>query len=100
MSTVVVRYQTKPDRGDENQALVEKVFTQLAAADPGGVRYMTLRLDDGVTFVHVAEVDGDGPNPLGELSAFADFQADIVERCDVPPDPQPATIVGSYRFRD
>ena len=98
MPSVVVRYRPKPDRADENQRLVEAVFEELAAADPGGVRYATLRLADG-TFVHIADVESD-PNPLSGIAAFAEFQKDIGDRC-VPgeaPDPQPATVVGSYRL--
>ncbi len=98
MSTVVVRYRPRADRADENQRLVEAVFAELAAADPGGVRYATFRLADG-TFVHVADIEGDR-NPLGDIAAFAEFQKDIADRCapGEGPDAQPATVVGSYRF--
>ncbi len=98
MATVVVRYRPRADRVDENQALVEAVFAELNATDPGGVRYATYRLADG-TFVHIADVEAD-PNPLGSIAAFAQFQADIAERCEEGegPNPQPATLVGSYRF--
>lgn len=100
MSTVVVRYRPKADRVDENQDLVEAVFAELAAADPGGVRYATLRLADG-TFIHIADVEAD-PNPLGSIAAFAQFQDGIAERCEPGegPNPQTATVVGSYRFFD
>ncbi len=50
---VVVRYQTKPDRADENQALIEKVFEDLEARQPEGFTYKVFRLEDGVSFVHV-----------------------------------------------
>ena len=97
MSTVVVRYKVKPDQGDENQRLVENVFKELAATDPGGVRYGTFRLADGVSFIHIASIETeDGSNPLGNVAAFAEFQKDIAERCDEPPSPQGATLVGSY----
>ena len=98
MSTVVVRYRPKADRADENQQLVEAVFAELEGADPGSVRYATFRLADG-TFVHIADTDAD-PNPLGSIGAFAEFQKEIHERCEPGegPDPQPATLVGSYNF--
>lgn len=98
MSTVVVRYRPKPDHADHNQALVEDVFAELAATDPGGLRYATFRLDDG-TFVHIADIEGD-ENPLGTSAAFAAFQENIADRCEDGhgPDPQPATLVGSYRL--
>ncbi|MDH3707255.1 MAG: hypothetical protein OES57_14400 [Acidimicrobiia bacterium] len=100
MSTVVVRYRTQADRADENQALVEAVFAELAATDPGGVRYVTFRLADD-TFVHIADVQAD-PNPLGSTEAFAAFQADLVDRCvdGEGPNPQEAQLVGSYGWFD
>ncbi len=99
MAVTVVRYKTKPDRADENQELVEKVFAELAADGPDGLRYMTLRLADGVSFVHVASVEtADGTNPLGAQPAFAEFQRDIADRLDDGPHVTPATVVGSYRF--
>jgi len=95
--TVVVRYTTRPDAADENQRLVERVFAQLAAEEPDGLRYASFRLADGVTFVHVAVVEGEH-NPLGQLAAFADFQRDIKDRCVEPPVASEATLIGSYRF--
>ena len=97
MSTVVVRYTPRSDRADENQRLVEAVFAELAETQPEGLRYTTMRLADG-TFVHVAEVDGE-QNPLRQSAAFAEFQEEIGERCEPGkgPNPQEATLVGSYR---
>ena len=95
--TVVVRYKTRADAADENQRLVEQVFAQLAAEDPGGLRYATFRLADGVTFVHIAVAEGE-VNPLSQSAAFAEFQREISARCVEPPAPAEATLVGSYRF--
>ena len=96
-NTVVVRYETRPEAADENQRLVEQVFAQLSADDPGGLRYATFRLADGVTFVHVATVEG-ADNPLGKTAAFAEFQRELGGRVVAPPVPSGATLVGSYRF--
>jgi hypothetical protein len=100
MRTVIVRYQTKPDRADENQQLVEKVFAELAERQLDNFRYASFRLEDGVSFVHVVtETDG-GSNPgsLADIPAFAEFQREIADRCEVQPVAQGATIVGSHRF--
>lgn len=94
MNTIVVQYQCKPERADENQGLVEAVFAELAETDPGGIRYATFRLADD-TFVHVAETED---NPLADLDAFAAFQQGLAERCVQGPNPQSASVVGAYRF--
>ena len=95
----VIRYKTKPERADENQRLVEAVYAELASKDPGGLRYATFRLEDGVTFIHIFMTDpDDAPNTMGAIAAFAEFQRGLPERCVEPPAPQGATVVGSYRF--
>jgi hypothetical protein len=94
---VIVRYQTTAETADENQRLVEQVYAELAARDPGGLRYATFRLADGVSFVHVALVEGD-VNPLPGMAAFQAFQANLSDRVAQGPDPQDAIIVGSYGF--
>jgi hypothetical protein len=95
--TIIVRYRTTPEAADENQRLIEQVYAELATTDPGNLRYQTLRLADGVTFVHVSTIDG-SDNPLDRSAAFAEFQRGIGARCDEPPAPSHATIVGSYGY--
>lgn len=99
MRYVVVRYKVKPEHVEQNQALIAVVFKELAERDPGGIRYTSLRLDDGVSFVHLVRFETeDGSNPLAEIAAFSEFTRDIADRCDEPPFAQDATVVGSYRF--
>ena len=96
MRQVMVRYKVKPDRVEENEQLVRAVYDELAATGPAGLRYATFRLDDGVSFVHVASVEGEH-NPLAEVEAFARFQADVRDRCDEPPVATQLHEVGAYR---
>jgi hypothetical protein len=91
----IVRYQTRPEAAEENQRLVEKVFAELNAADPGVVSYASFRLADGVSFVHV--VAGDG-GALAESAAFAAFQEGIGDRVVEGPEASDASLIGSYRF--
>jgi len=99
MSVTVVRYTTKPECADENQALIEQVFAELATAAPEGLRYASFRLADGVSFVHVASVEtSDGANPLTTTPAFTEFVRQIGERAVEPPAASDATMIGSYRF--
>ena len=98
MATVkVVRYQVKPELADENERLIRDVFAELAVKKPDGLRYATFRLDDGVSFIHVAEVDGE-VNPLSDSAAFGVFQSHIGDRTVEGPDASDAALVASYRF--
>jgi quinol monooxygenase YgiN len=96
MRQVMVRYKVKPDRVEENEQLVRAVYDELAATEPAGLRYATFRLDDGVSFVHIASVEGEH-NPLAEVEAFARFQADVRDRCEEQPVVTELHEVGSYR---
>src|SRR4029077_4426949 len=95
----VIRYKTKPESADENQRLVEDVYAELAARDPGGMRYATLRLAGGGTFIHIFMTGTDEtPNTMGDIAAFVEFQRQLAERCVEQPAAQGATVVGSYRL--
>ena len=93
----MVRYRCKPEQVDRNEELVREVYAELHRRDPAGLRYATFRLDDGVTFVHIAEIDGDG-NPLAGIDAFAQFTAHIEERCDEPPHAAGMHEIGSFHL--
>ena len=93
---IVVQYRTRPDTAEPNQQLVQRVFEELRRLRPRGLRYMVLRLEDGVGFVHVAIFDGDD-DPLAESAAFRRFQEGTAERLVGPPNIKSMTIIGSYR---
>lgn len=98
MKTIVVRYQAKPERADENQQLIEAVFADLHERESEGFTYKVFRLEDSVSFIHVViEHDGDSTDSLQDVPAFQAFVADIGGRCDIPPVATRATIVGGYR---
>jgi hypothetical protein len=96
MKRVIVRYKIKPERVEENVALVQRVFAQLARDKPDGIKYATFKLDDA-TFVHVATVDGE-KNPLLAVKAFQEFTEAIKDRCIEPPISMQAELVGEYRL--
>jgi hypothetical protein len=97
----MVRYTVRPDQADANEALVREVYDELDRTRPDGLRYATFRLDDGISFVHVASVETeDGHNPLSEVQAFQRFTETIAERSDERPVTVALHEVGSYRFLD
>jgi hypothetical protein len=98
LEVTVVRYQTKPDRADENQQLIEAVFAELERRRPEGFAYRVFRFEDGVSFMHIViEHDVQNPESLQDVPAFQAFAANIADRCEVLPVFTGATVVGDYR---
>ena len=98
MRRVMVRYKVKPERVAENEELVRAVYEELASTQPEGLKYATYRLDDNVTFVHIASSDTvDRRSPLTNVEAFKRFQKDIEDRVEEGPVVTEVSQVGSYR---
>ena len=99
MKYVMVRYKVKADRAAENERDIAAVFAQLERERPAGLHYATFKLDDGVSFVHLAATDrADGSNPLTALAAFGEFTAHLRERCEEPPVATVVDRIGGYRL--
>jgi hypothetical protein len=95
MRQVVVRYRVKKERVAEHEKLIGDVFEELRATDTKGIRYGAFRLPDGVSFMHVALIEG-SQNPLDGIAAFKAFTKGIEERCDELPQAVALTPVGLY----
>ena len=96
MRKVMVRYRVKPEHVAENEELVRGVYAQLSRERPAELRYATFKLEDGVTFVHLA-VHGED-DPLPRTDAFQRFQKGIRDRCDEPPAAVELEEIGSYEL--
>ena len=58
MGTVLVRYKVKDEgRAAENESYIRKVFDELAATSPEGLRYASFKQEDGLSFVHLASIE-------------------------------------------
>jgi hypothetical protein len=95
MRQVMVRYRVKPERVAENEELVRAVYDELSRTDPAGLRYATFKLDDGVSFLHLASTE-DGQNPLSQVNAFKRFQENLADRCDERPAVTELTEIDSF----
>ncbi|MBC8088334.1 MAG: hypothetical protein H7Z40_13780 [Phycisphaerae bacterium] len=96
MKHVMVRYTVRPEAAQENVRLIVRVFDRLRQSAPDGLSYASYRLDDGVTFVHVATVVDPDNSPLRELSEFHAFTSTIRDRCDIAPETTTLHEVGRY----
>ena len=101
MRQVMVRYRVKPELAQENERLVRAVYDELERSAPAGLRYATFKLEDGVSFVHLASIEtDDGHNPLREMDAFKRFVANAGARQDKPAVTTELREIGSYRLFD
>jgi metal-dependent amidase/aminoacylase/carboxypeptidase family protein len=93
----MVRYKVKPERLEEHVRYIHAVFEELSKTAPAGIRYGAFKQPDGLSFVHVAFIEGEA-NPLDALAAFKAFVERVKERCDEPPTTIALTTVGAYGF--
>ncbi|HKB43857.1 MAG TPA: hypothetical protein VKC90_05695 [Chitinophagaceae bacterium] len=99
MKKLLIRYKVKADRVTENENLVKAVYKQLHESNIDGFHYTTVKLEDGVSFIHIAFVDKEEANAaFNQLPAFKSFQANIKDRCEEPPVVNQITVIGSYNF--
>jgi hypothetical protein len=98
MRRVMIRYRLKPDQVERNEELVRAVYEEVHRAAPAGFRYVTFKLEDGVSFMHISESEGD-ESPLVDIAAAKEFQREIADRCDEQPVVTQLTEVGSYPAR-
>jgi hypothetical protein len=94
----MVRYKVKPDQVEKNEELVRAVYDELRRTEFAGLRYATFKLEDDVSFVHIAVETGDAEGSMADLKAFKEFTRDIGDRCDVAPVATGLREVGSFRF--
>ena len=96
MTRRMVTYRVKDGRAEENAAYVREVMADLAARETEGVRYEVFLLEDGVTFLHVVDEEGEG-GKVQVSEAFQRFTATLVEdRCATTPEVHMMTLVGTY----
>jgi hypothetical protein len=94
--TMMIRYRTSEARAEENAALIRAVFDEIGALAPTGIRYMTYRQADGVTFVHLATITNPEKDWINALPSFKAFQAQLKERCVEPPVISELRTLASY----
>ena len=63
---VVVRYKVKPERVEENRGLIERVFAELGAVAPQGIRYASFQLEDCESKSSVCTSVSVNPSAVGQ----------------------------------
>ena len=98
MSVSVVRAQLKEEHVAEAEAAVKRMFAAIEREGIEGIRYASIKLEDGVTFVALLEIEDGMDNPLFGLPEAKEFYDALPGWYVQPPEFGPGTVVGSYRL--
>jgi hypothetical protein len=98
MNVFTVRAQLKPERVEEAEAAVKRMFAAIEREGLEGIRYASIRLQDGVTFLALLEVEDGVENPLLGLPEAREFYDRLPELYSGQPEVGPGTVIGSYRL--
>jgi hypothetical protein len=80
VSTTIINYRVRPHAAGENQRLIEEMLVAIASHRPAGLHYTAIRLDDGVSFMHV--VSATSGDVLTSLPAFQAFRENLPQRIE------------------
>ena len=97
MKIILVQNKVRTNKAEENIAYTQSVFKALNETKPEGLRYVSFKQDDGVSFVHIASIEtSGGSNPLLELEELDAFTNDTALRCEDPPAATAVNTIGPY----
>jgi hypothetical protein len=97
MSHTLVTYTVKPQRADENAALVRAVFEELAQTRPAGLRYAVFQLPETREFIHLYTGEGAPSGALQQLPSFQAFISGAQDRHEQPARVAEPDLIGDYR---
>jgi hypothetical protein len=98
MSVLTVRAKLKEEHITEAVAAVKRMFAAIEREGLEGIRYASVKLEDGVTFLAMLEIEDGVENPLAGLPEAQEFYGRLPGWYAEPPDVIPGTVIGSYRL--
>jgi hypothetical protein len=98
MSVLTVRAKLKEEHVADAVAAVRRMFAAIERERLEGIRYASVQLEDGVTFLALLEIEDGVENPLPAVPEAQEFYASLPGWYAEPPDVGPGTVVGCYRL--
>jgi hypothetical protein len=98
MSVLMAQAKIKVESVSDVRAATKKMFAAINAAQPEGIRYASLLLSDGETFVAVVQLDDGLENPIPGFPEFRELQEIVDSSRAEPASVQSSTVIGSYRL--
>lgn len=96
MLRAMIRWTVHVSQVEVETRLLAELYEEMARLQPDGLSYDTYVLEDGVTFVAIAEMR-DGLGVLGTVPAFQRYRRDLEARCEHPPVVTVLQPTGIYR---
>ncbi len=98
MNVITVRATLKEEHVADAEAAAKRMFAAIEREGIEGVRYASIKLQDGVTFLALLELEDGLENPLPAVPEAQEFYASLPGWYTEPPEVGPGTVVGSYRL--
>lgn len=98
MNVHTVRAKVKEEHVADAEGAAKRMFAAIEREGLEGIRYASIKLEDGVTFLAVLEIEDGVENPIPALPEAQEFYASLPGWYAEPPEIGSATVVGSYRF--
>ena len=98
MDVFLVEYQAHPDSVDQIMSAAKEFVAAISTDNDAGVRYRSMRKDDGVSFVHIAEfADAAAKERFQSSAHFKKFSGILPDLCAVKPAAQQLGLVADSR---
>lgn len=100
MTVRLIRSKINEGNVADVHGAVEKIIQEMDETQIAGVRYVSGRLNDGVTFIALVEFEDEngGDNPLFALPTYADLLENLKQWAAAPAAVEEITLIGSYRM--
>jgi hypothetical protein len=98
MNVFTVRATLKEEHVEEAVAAVKRMFAAIEREGLEGIRYASIQLEDGVTFLALLELEDGVENPLLSLPEAKEFYESLPGLYVGTPEVGPGTVIGSYRL--
>src|ERR1700741_3505559 len=98
MTILTARAKLKEEHVAEAEAAGRRMFAAIEREGLEGIRYGSVRLEDGVTYLAILEIEDGLENPLSELSEAQEFYAGLPGWYAEEPEVGLGTVIGSYRL--
>ncbi len=96
MSVQIVQFDTDPERVDEVEEAIRRLFADVEAAAPTGIDYTAARVGDGSRFLLTLTLPEDAPNPLLEIPGASAFRGKVGEWAGGPVPPATLQVIARY----